>query len=72
MLLFGARLAGGCTSGHGLSGTGLLNAVCLTEERGHSLTLARGGVQVSASATAGMFVGGIGTAVLLKTMGFSL
>ena len=48
-MAFGARLAGGCTSGHGISGTLQLNA-------GSWLTVA------------GMFLGGIGTAMLLYTV----
>ncbi|XP_062579405.1 thiosulfate transporter TsuA-like [Saccostrea cucullata] len=30
MIIFGARLAGGCTSGHGLSGMGLLNLLSIS------------------------------------------
>ncbi|XP_022331473.2 uncharacterized protein LOC111129400 [Crassostrea virginica] len=30
LIIFGARLAGGCTSGHGLSGMGLLNLLSIT------------------------------------------
>jgi len=48
-MAFGARLAGGCTSGHGISGTLQLNA-------GSWLTVAC------------MFLGGIGTAMLLYTV----
>ena len=47
-MAYGARLAGGCTSGHGISGTLQLNA-------GSWLT------------AAGMFIGGIATAMLLYT-----
>jgi hypothetical protein len=46
LMAFGSRLAGGCTSGHGISGTLQLNAG-------------------SWLAVAGMFAGGIGTAMLL-------
>jgi uncharacterized membrane protein YedE/YeeE len=46
LMAFGARLAGGCTSGHGISGTLQLNAG-------------------SWLAAAAMFVGGIGSAMLL-------
>lgn len=48
-MAFGARLAGGCTSGHGISGTLQLNV-------GSWLT------------AAAMFLGGIGTAMLLYTL----
>jgi uncharacterized membrane protein YedE/YeeE len=48
LMAFGARLAGGCTSGHGISGTLQLNV-------GSWLTVLC------------MFIGGIGTAMLLYT-----
>jgi uncharacterized membrane protein YedE/YeeE len=46
LMAFGARLGGGCTSGHGISGTMQLNVA-------------------SWIAVAFMFIGGIGTAMLL-------